>query len=172
MAEFLPAFEKMIRNEGGYRLTDVALDHGGRTYAGIAARFHADWPGWEYVNAGNFDDPALTALVREFYADEFWEPIQGEALIEQRVAEAVFDFAVNAGVKTAVKLAQVVAGTTPDGIVGGKTVLAVNAMGEDDFVLRYSLAKIARYAEICNKNRAQSKFLLGWINRTLREATV
>lgn len=172
MAEFLPAYEKMIRSEGGYRLTDVRLDRGGRTYAGISSRFHADWAGWEYVNAGDFDDPALTALVREFYADEFWEPIRGEELIEQRVAESIFDFAVNAGVRTSVKLAQVVAGTTPDGIVGSKTVMAVNALHEDDFVLKFSLAKIARYAEICNKHPEQSKFLLGWINRTLREATV
>jgi len=35
------------------------------------------------------------------------------------------------------------------------------------FKEQYALAKIARYAEICNKNRTQSKFLLGWINRTL-----
>jgi hypothetical protein len=30
------------------------------------------------------------------------------------------------------------------------------------------LAKMARYAEICNKNRTQVKFLLGWLNRTLK----
>ena len=167
MADFLPAFEKMIIAEGGYRLHDVALDHGGRTFAGIASRYHADWAGWEYVNAGNFEDPALTALVRAFYADEFWNPVHGEELLEQRVAESIFDFSVNTGCKTAVKLAQVVAGATPDGIVGGKTVLAINALPADDFVMKYALAKVARYAGICNHNRGQSKFLLGWINRTL-----
>lgn len=48
MAEFTPAFEEMIRNEGGYILHNVAGDHGGDTYAGIARRFHPDWPGWQY----------------------------------------------------------------------------------------------------------------------------
>jgi hypothetical protein len=29
----------------------------------------------------------------------------------------------------------------------------------------------SRYVEICNRDRTQSKFLLGWINRTLKELT-
>ena len=33
------------------------------------------------------------------------------------------------------------------------------------------LTKVSRYAEICNRDRTQSKFLLGWINRTLKELT-
>lgn len=170
MAEFLPAFEKMIIAEGGYELSNATLDHGGRTFAGIASRYHADWPGWEYVNTGDFDNPRLIALVHEFYVNEFWSVMHGEELLEQWVAESIFDFAVNAGTKTAIKLAQVVARTAPDGIVGSKTVLAINALNADDFVIRYALAKIARYARICNRDKGQSKFLLGWINRTLENA--
>ena len=37
--------------------------------------------------------------------------------------------------------------------------------------LKYALAKVSRYAEICNRDRTQSNFLLGWINRTLKELT-
>ena len=36
MADFDPAFDKMIRNEGGFKLTHIAGDRGGQTYAGIA----------------------------------------------------------------------------------------------------------------------------------------
>jgi lysozyme family protein len=167
MADFLPAFEKMIIAEGGYRLHDVALDRGGRTFAGIASRYHPDWPGWEYVNRGQFDDPKLTQLVRDFYHENFWAPIHGDELLEQRTAESLFDFAVNAGVRSAVKLAQGVAGARQDGIFGSKTLLAVNALREDEFLLKFSMAKVAKYAEICNRDRTQCKFLLGWINRTL-----
>jgi len=35
------------------------------------------------------------------------------------------------------------------------------------FVASYALAKIRRYSDICNRDRSQSKFLLGWINRSL-----
>lgn len=46
MADFLQAYESMIRNEGGYTLHTVAGDRGGMTYAGIARNFHPNWPGW------------------------------------------------------------------------------------------------------------------------------
>jgi lysozyme family protein len=36
MANFDPAFDKMIRNEGGFKLTNIEGDRGGQTYAGIA----------------------------------------------------------------------------------------------------------------------------------------
>jgi len=41
-------------------------------------------------------------------------------------------------------------------------------MDEGTFVLKYAIAKISRYADICNKDHSQGKFLLGWINHTLR----
>ena len=75
---------------------------------------------------------------------------------------------MNAGVRTAVKLAQLVVNSTPDGILGPKTLEKINAADEELFVVKYALAKVTRYAEIVKRNRSQSKFLLGWLNRTLR----
>jgi lysozyme family protein len=69
----------------------------------------------------------------------------------------------------AIKLAQLTVGATPDGGIGAKTIEKLNAVTDgQQFKQAYALAKMARYAEICNKNRAQSKFLLGWLNRTLK----
>jgi hypothetical protein len=68
----------------------------------------------------------------------------------------------------AVKLAQLIVGATPDGAVGDKTIEKFNNVEPEAFKKAYALAKITRYADICNKNRTQSKFLLGWINRTLK----
>ena len=42
MADFAPAFEKMIHDEGGYQLTDIPGDRGGQTYAGIARKPNPD----------------------------------------------------------------------------------------------------------------------------------
>lgn len=167
MADFLPAYERMIKNEGGYKLHAVADDRGGQTYAGISRRNWPSWPGWKDIDAGR--EPEAD-LVRRFYRIQFWEPIKGDAISSQQVAQTVFDFAVNAGVRTAVILAQTVLGTTPDGKLGPKTLAAINAFDAELFMARYALAKIARYAEIVRRDRTQSKFLLGWINRTLKEA--
>ena len=51
--------------------------------------------------------------------------------------------------------------------IGPKTLQALNGADEEGFVLRYAIAKIVRYAQICNRDRSQSKFLLGWTNRVI-----
>ena len=163
MADFEKAFEKMIHNEGGYRLSNTIGDHGGMTYAGISRKYHPDWPGWDLINS---NDPALTAMVKDFYHEKYWNKIQGGMIQDQSAAEALFDFAVSAGVKTAVKLAQITIGTTPDGIIGPESLAKLNSV--TGFEGKYFVAKTARYAEICNRDPSQKKFLLGWINRALK----
>lgn len=164
MANFYLAFEKMIRNEGGYQLVNVLGDRGGQTFAGISRRAHPDWEGWRFID--NRDLPV--DLVPKFYMEHYWRPICGDEIAHQAAAEAIFDFAVNAGVKVAVTLAQLVVGIDQDGRIGPATLAKIDAADEAVFVLKYALAKVARYAEICNRDREQSKFLLGWINRTVK----
>lgn len=168
MAAFTPAFDQMIRNEGGYVLHTVAGDRGGMTYAGIARNFWGGWPGWRFIDAGELDHPQLKTAVQDFYQANFWDVCGCADIQSQDVADDLFDFAVNAGVRVAVRLAQVVAGVKPDGVAGPVTVAAINAMPPREFVPHYALAKVARYAAIVNNDRSQAKFLLGWINRTLQ----
>jgi len=167
VANFEPSFEKMIKNEGGYVLHTVAGDNGGQTYAGIARNFHSSWKGWDFIDRGDTDNDVLTQMVREFYKKNFWDRIKGDDLNKQGIAESLFDFSVNAGIKTASKLAQLVIGTTPDGIIGARSLEKINASDEEVFILKYALAKITRYTEIVKRNPKQRKFYLGWINRTL-----
>jgi lysozyme family protein len=167
MADFAKAFERMLLNEGGYRLTDIKGDKGGQTYAGIARNRWPNWSGWRVIDRG--EKPSAES-VRDFYSDNFWHPVWGSEIASQRIAENLFDFAVNAGPGVSVKLAQIVVGATPDGKFGPKTLAGINSADEQGFVLAYALAKIARYRDIVTKDRSQAKFLLGWINRTLKEA--
>lgn len=169
MADFIPAFESMILNEGGYILHDVQGDRGGQTYAGISRKNWPAWQGWAVLDAGG--DPPVDE-VRAFYRTHFWAPLQLDKVAHQPVARTLFDFAVNAGTTTAAKLAQLVAGATPDGRIGPKSLEAINAMPPEVFVLRYTLAKLARYEQIVRRDRSQSKFLLGWVSRTIKEAAV
>jgi lysozyme family protein len=167
MSDFLQAFERMIVNEGGYKLHTVAGDRGGMTYAGIARNYWPNWPGWSYLD--NQDTPPAD-MVRGFYRSNFWTPLRLEEVESQDVARTLFDFAVNAGTGTAAKLAQIVIGTTPDGKIGPKTLAALNNYDPELFLARYALAKLARYEQIVSKDRSQGKFLLGWVRRTLKEA--
>lgn len=167
MADFNQAFGRMLGHEGGLQLSNIELDRGARTFAGISSRYWPDWPGWALVNVGAFDDPVLLDLVKDFYRSEFWDVVQGDALLEQEVAESIFDFAVNAGAHTSIKRAQEVAGADTDGVAGPQTVRAVNALRTSDFLPRFALAKIRRYVGICGSDATQKKFLLGWIIRAL-----
>ena len=166
MSEFLPAFERMLLNEGGYRLIKIDGDTGGWTYAGISRRNWPDWAGWADIDAGRMPD---ASLVRGFYKANFWDPLRLSDVVAQRTAHTVFDFAVNAGTSTAAKLAQIVVGVTPDGKIGPRTVEALNVADPDRFALAYALAKIARYRDIVTRDRTQIKFLLGWVNRALKD---
>ena len=167
MSDFLQAYERMIVNEGGYKLHTVANDKGGTTYAGIARNRWPNWPGWSYLDAG---DTPPAEMVRGFYRSNFWTPLRLEEVHSQDVARTLFDFAVNAGTGTAAKLAQIVVGTTPDGKIGPKTLAALNSFDPELFMARYALAKLARYEQIITRDSSQRGFLLGWVRRVLREA--
>jgi hypothetical protein len=165
MADFNPAFEKVIADEGGYQLTDIPGDHGGQTYAGIARKPNPQWAGWQFIDRKDFG--GATPLVREFYKTNFWDRIRGDEITNQDVAETIYNFGVNAGIGVAIKLAQIIVGVTPDGAVGSKTLERLNICTAEKFMPAYALAKIQRYVNICMKDRSQSKFLLGWIRRAL-----
>ena len=164
---FEEAFSATMQREGGYKLHKVEGDSGGWTYAGIARNKNPQWAGWAYVDR---KETPPTRFVREFYFDGYWLPIRGDEL-PPKIAHSIFDFAVNSSApgapKLAIKLAQIVAGTEPDGVMGPKTVIALCGMDPQAFEQAYALAKLKRYVEICMRNRSQSKFLLGWVSRTL-----
>jgi lysozyme family protein len=164
---FEDALTATLQREGGFVLHTVAGDTGGMTYAGIARNPNPQWPGWAYIDR---KETPPTTLVRQFYWEGYWLPIRGDDL-RFDIASSMFDFGVNSGVKTAAKLAQLVAGVQPDGVIGPKSVAALNALTPDQFKAGYFVAKMQRYAEIVNRNRTQSKFLLGWLNRSLGALT-
>ena len=163
MAEFEPAFSHVMKEEG-FALTNDPDDHGKQTYCGISRKFHPRWVGWEYIDAGQ--TPA-TDLVRGFYRDNFWEPLAGGIFNSEAVAEAIFSQFVNMGAN-GIKLAQQCVGVIPDGIVGRKTLSAINAMNEELFLMRYALANIKRYHAIGMKDKTQRRFWPGWFARALR----
>lgn len=163
MADFEAAYSRVIREEGGYKLTNIKGDNGGQTYAGIARKFHPKWFGWKYIDR---DETPPTQLVRDFYLITFWQPIRGNDIADQRIAEAIYSASVNA--EAARKLAQLAAKVEPDGKFGPRTILGINASNAELYLLRFFAALVVRYVAIVRKNRSQSKFLLGWIARATK----
>lgn len=156
MADFIPALEVMIRNEGGYKLIQRREELGGASFAGITSKVVPNWQGWELVKQDPHH-PTLISLVKSYYFDEFWLLIGGDDIQSQRVASSLFDFAVTNGVEKAVKVAQIVVGAQPDGVMNSQTLLRLNNMDEELFVLRYAMGKVQRFTDehIYTKNPRQ-----------------
>ena len=170
MADYEKAFARLM-DEEGVKLTDTQHDKGGLTYAGISRKFHPKWEGWQFVDVGS--TPPLD-LVRAFYRDKYWSMIKGEQINSQRVAEVLFSQTVN-NEEAGIKLMQRVVGVIPDGVVGPKTVAAINAASmhlkvtpEDALLMMYSTAHSKRFHEIGMRRKDQRIFWAGWWARALR----
>lgn len=164
MAQFAQAFEKTVSRWERFELTDHPGDHGRQTYAGISRRFWGSWPGWELIDQGR---PVPQDLVRAFYRAQFWDAIEGNALQHQDVAEIIFDWAVNAGVGSAVRLTLYVLDLPTD--LGMQRALpALNSLSSPRlFVCEYALQRVAHRAQVIQRDPTQAKWIEGWLNRDL-----
>lgn len=175
MANFERAYLKTAAFEGGY--ANHPNDKGGETYKGIARTMWPAWGGWKIIDrykesplsskamskvlAGNIE---LDDMVEEFYRAHFWKPIMGDEITNQLVAENIYDFGVNSGVSRAVKYAQRIVGVSEDGVMGPKTIKAINA-SVYDFVEKYKGARLAFIHKIVARDQTQEVFLKGWTSR-------
>lgn len=164
MADFMPAFDKTVRRWERFELTDAAGDYGRQTYAGISRRFWGGWPGWELID-GLSEVPE--SLVVEFYRANFWDAIEGDALRYQDVAEIIFDWAVNAGLQSAVRVTLDVLGLPPGLGMSGALRELNNLSSPRLFVCEYALRRVAHRVKVIGRDPTQAKFIRGWLNRDL-----
>lgn len=109
------AFQVLMGNEGAY--VNDPNDSGGVTKYGISKKAYPD-----------LDIPNLTlAQAMEIYRKDYWDRCKCD-YIPDALSVAVFDFAVNSGVKTAIKKLQIALGVKADGIIGNQTLGACNRL--------------------------------------------
>ena len=145
---FDTSFDRLMGNEGGY--SNDPADPGGETNWGISKRSYP-----------NIDIRNLTReQAKEIYRADFWQRARmGD--YDPAFAFQVFDFAVNAGIETAVRKLQLAAGVADDGHVGPVTTAAVKAMSVTDLIMRFTAFKIRYYTKLKNWPNAGA----GWMNR-------
>ncbi len=147
----------VLAAEGGY--VDNPADPGGATNMGITLSTLSDWRGGIVTKD---DVKALTKReAREIYRANYWNPARCSDL-PPGVDLMVFDFAVNAGVRTSVKLLQSVLGIKADGSVGPITLEAVNKSKSRDLIINLSDARATYYKSLHNFET----FGRGWLKRT------
>ena len=167
MANFDEALAYVLRNEDPHLSGIVTEDSGGRTRFGIAERFHPT------LGHDFYAGPAEAALrtAREIYRYEYWRPICGDEIEDQRVAAKLLDMAVNMGVRQAIVFCQRAlnaSGTAQleeDALLGEQTLAAINDC--DPALLLIHLREMCEefYQQLAAKRPKMQAYLRGWLTR-------
>ena len=148
------------------------------TFYGIYKYAHPSWAGWDKVlkaidKMGNLEkasvllskDSELKELVYKFYKSEFWNAMKLDYIEDNIKANEMFVFGVNAGQANAIKAAQKLVGVSVDGIIGEKTIRAINAYDTLAFDLGYDRLEIAYYQSLIERDPSLAINRQGWIRR-------
>ena len=139
MADFASALALTLKHEGGF--VDDKDDLGGATNLGITKATYEAWVG---VPVTVEDMRALTVdMVTPIYKKRYWDVLSLDDCQDQRYAESLFDYCVNAGPGAAHKANDAARGDL-------RALLA---------------AKMEHYEAIVAHRPASEKFLAGWTKR-------
>lgn len=94
----------------------------------------------------------------------YWDKMGGDKIKSQRIADVLVNWAWAAGTTTPSKAIQKIVGTTPDGIIGPKTIAAINSGNEVDIFTRLKAANITFFNELSALPQYEN-FKRGWANR-------
>lgn len=162
MGNFEKALKKVLLWEGGY--VNHPNDTGGATNKGITLKTYQ----YHFGKDKTVEDLKNITLeeVSYIYREGYWNKIKGDYITNQSIAELLFDFAVNSGVKTAVRKLQNILGVYADGILGNITLKALNDYPSQKELFKHIWTVRKKYYEnISKKNPDMKVFLEGWMNR-------
>lgn len=94
----------------------------------------------------------------------YWDRWKADQISSQSVAEILVDWVWASG-KYGITIPQRVLGVAADGIVGVKTLAAVNARSPERLFAEIMAERKAYIDRICASRPANNKFKKGWLNR-------
>lgn len=96
----------------------------------------------------------------------YWDRWRADEIACQSIANIVVDWVWASG-QFGITQVQKILGVNPDGIVGPKTLAALNGRPADALFHQIRAARIAFVENIVRRKPSQKKFLNGWKNRIL-----
>lgn len=157
---FDEAFRRLIGHEGGY--SKDSRDPGNWTSGKVGV---GTLKGTKFGLAANtypnLDIKNLTLeQAKEIYKKDWWDKLGGHGL-HSAITFQLWDFAINAGRSRAIKELQQAVGVTADGVIGPKTIEAVNAQDLNDVLLSLTAERLKFYTSL-DSFKTYGK---GWTNR-------
>ena len=165
MDRFEKIFDYLIKVEGGY--SNDKNDKGGKTKYGITEEDARDF-GYK----GDMQD--LTKdFAKNIYLKKYYLGNKLDKVVNDKVALSVCDFIVNGGAwgakKAQAALNELGFDLRVDGILGKKSLAALNEVDENKFLEKYHDLQRRYYRVIVANKPSQKVFLKGWLNRVDRK---
>jgi len=146
--------------EGGFGLTKN--DAGGWTNRGVTLDTYR-----QYINP-NATPEDLKHMTeqqwRSIAKGKFWDACNADMIRDQSVAEAMVDWCYNSGLGM-IKKVQGIVGTKTDGIVGPKTIAAINNWKPRKLHFEIKRARLEYLATITYNRSQNLDFYDGWVRR-------
>lgn len=154
--------EKIISNvivrEGGAKETNIPEDTGGRTKWGISEAANPDL--WK-------NGPPTEDAARKRFMERYVEGPRFDRIQNRRLREQLIDFGVHSGPAVATRKLQEILRVNPDGVIGPKTLAAVETADPVLLNNRLAIARLKLLGRIVTDRPNQAKFAAGWINRAV-----
>lgn len=178
-ADFEIFFPHLIRVEGTF-FTVTQYDAGGATKFGVTYSIYKTWCNGKIIEIVPCDkdsdgkittnDLRLTVLrdVKPIYKRQYWDICKADMIDNQAVAELLVDMIVHCGTgngKQHIKAMQRIVGVRQDGMIGPKTLKAINQGNSSKIYHDLSKYRKSFYKKLTLRKRSQKKFLKGWYKR-------
>lgn len=141
-------------------------DLGGATMIGVTIATYT-----EYCRRKGYPKPTVERLRNMTYAQwldilktMFWDRWQADQIANQSIAEILVDWIWASG-KYGITIPQQVLGVKVDGVVGPKTIAAVNAANPAELFGKIRAERIAFINRICVSRPVNNKYKKGWLRR-------
>jgi len=150
--------------EGGF--VHDPIDKGGATNMGITLNTWRHY-GYDKNGDGKIDEKDIKLLTQDdfkYVLRKYWDKWKADDINNQSVANILVDWYWGSG-KWGIIIPQRILGVTPDGIVGPKTIAALNAQNQKQFFEAIYTAREKFLRDIVKNNPSQQRFIKGWLNR-------
>ena len=115
-----------------------------------------------------YNNATVREMVEAFYKKEFWDKARLDEVVSQQIANEIFVAGVNMGMKKAVMLAQKLVCVPADGVMGPKTLTAINKYDDDAmFDEMYDILETDHYEMRIANNPSKRIYAKGWRNRAM-----